>query len=121
MIIRRLAAPLLAAGLLIGCAGGGDHDDGDGHGGHETSAADVKTVPASKVIDMQKGGSPEPELLEWVNDASRTFDLTDSDVADLMEGGVPDAVVNAMMARSDEHHAAEGGSSGDGHSHSHEH
>ena len=47
-------------------------------------------------------------FLEWVTAPDRTFDLTDADVADLVEAGVSEDVINAMLARSDEHHEEKG-------------
>ncbi len=126
-IIKRVAAPLLAAALLVSCAGGAEKEEGghDSHGDHgshdEAEAGDQTIVPAREVIDTHRGGATASELLEWVNDESRTFDLVEADLADLMDAGVPDSVVNAMLARSDEHQAAmKKNFPGDGHAHSHD-
>ncbi len=70
---------------------------------------------SSEVIAMQKSGVGDPALLEWVKDHSRSFDLSDSDIADLAEAGVSEQVIEAMLERSEEHH--EGGGRSHGHDH----
>lgn len=69
---------------------------------------------SSDVIELQKSGADSQALLQWVQDPSRTFDLTDSDIVDLVEAGVSEEVIEAMLERSKEHHE-------EGNAHEHEH
>ena len=74
-----------------------------------------QVAPASEVIEMKKAGNDDMTILRWVNDPDRTFDLTDEDVSTLISARVSDSIINAMLAKSDEHHREEGHS--EGHSH----
>ncbi len=67
---------------------------------------------ASDVIEMKRSGADDAALLDWVQSPSRTFDLEDADIADLVEAGLSEKVIDAMLARSKEQHEDE---------HSHEH
>jgi hypothetical protein len=118
----RRAGPLgglaLGVALAVGCANGDHHSDG-GH--HADSVPSV--VAAREVIERHQRGATEAALLEVVNDPSRTFDLTESDVADMVGAGVSTKVVDAALAKSDAHHreSGHGGPDGHGHSHGHQH
>jgi len=101
--------------LLAGCTGGAPHHPEGGD--HSTP----NVASAAEIIAMHEDGMGEAALVEWVKDPSRTFDLSESDVGDMVFAGVPDAVVNAAMARSDEHHAQRGHTHDHGHGHSHDH
>ena len=74
-----------------------------------------QVVAMSEVIEMRKAGTTDATLLEWVNDPARTFDLSDTDVMTLVESGVSQKVINAMLAKSEEHHEKAG------HSEKHQH
>ena len=76
-------------------------------------AVDPGLAPASDVIAMKRSGANDAALLEWVQSPSRTFDLDETDIADLVEAGLSEEVIDAMLARSKEHHEG-------GHSHEHE-
>ena len=107
---------LLAASLLVGCAGGPSHEHARGEGAVATTV-----TPASEIIAMHERGADEQALLDWVNEPSRTFDLTEDDVGNMVFAGVSERVVNAAMARSDEHHARSGHSHDHDHGHGHSH
>jgi len=113
-----LAGIALGVALAVGCTNGDHHPDGDHHSG-----AIPCVVEAREVIARHQQGATEAALLEFVNDPSRTFDLTESDVADMVGAGVSTQVVDAALAKSDAHHreSGHGGSDGHGHSHSHQH
>ncbi len=72
---------------------------------------------AHEVIEMKNAGATDRTVLEWVNDASRTFDLTDNALAELVGAGVSEEIINAMLAKSEEHHEKE--SHADEHEHKH--
>ncbi len=99
MIMRRIRQVLVVVALSLGlasCAGG------------------PGLAQASDVIEMKRSGAADAALLEWVQSPSRTFDLEDADIADLVEAGLSEKVIDAMLARSKEHHE-------DGHSDEHGH
>ena len=77
---------------------------------------DPGLAPASDVIAMKRSGANDAALLKWVQSPSRTFDLDETDIADLVEAGLSEEVLDAMLARSKEHH--EGGRS---HEHERQH
>lgn len=104
-----LAALILGLALVAGCKHGDHHGDGGA------------AVGSREVIERHKQGATEAALLDFVNDPSRTFDLTEADVADMVEAGVSTKVVDAALARSDAHHRESGHGRSDGHSHDHQH
>ena len=63
---------------------------------------------ASDVIRMKRGGTGTETLLRWVQDPGRTFDLDEEDIADLVDAGVSEKVMDAMLERSEQHHESEG-------------
>ncbi len=81
-------------------------------------AGTPKVADASEVIAMKRSGADDATIREWVSDPDRTFDLTESDIADLAEADISEDVMNTMLAKSDEHHEKEGG---DEKGHHHEH
>ena len=72
---------------------------------------------ALEVIEMKDGGAADTTVLEWVNDPSRTFDLTDNALSELVGAGISEEIINAMLAKSQEHHEKE--SHADEHAHEH--
>ena len=99
MMTRRRRRQLLLGLVIFAACAGGPHVAG-----------------ADDVIVMKRAGSDDRALLEWITAPDRTFDLTDADVADLVEAGVSEDVIGAMLARSDEHHEEKG----QAHEHEHE-
>ena len=81
---------LLALGAFVACAGG------------------PTVAKADDVIAKQGAGETEAAQLAWVQDQSRTFDLTEDDIARLAEAGVSEKVINAMLAKSEEHQKEHG-------------
>ena len=96
--VVRLAC-LLTLGAFVACAGG------------------PTVVEADEVIAKHRAGETEAAQLAWVQDQSRTFDLTEDDIARLAEAGLSERVIDAMLARSEEHHKEHGKSE----EHDHEH
>jgi len=93
-IIKRFLLPIL---FLASCALG------------------PKITQPADVIAMKRTGTNDATLLAWVKDSSRTFDLTENDIADLVAAGISEEVINAMLARSEKHHKEKE------HSHDHKH
>ncbi len=63
---------------------------------------------ADDVIAKQRAGETEAAQLAWVQDHSRTFDLTEDDIARLAEAGISEKVIDAVLARSEEHQEEHG-------------
>ena len=103
---------ILAFSLLVtplaGCAGTPKVAD----------ASEATVADAGEVIAMKRSGADDATIREWVGASGRTFDLTESDIADLAAAGISEDVMNAMLAKSDEHHEKEGGHE-TGHQHEH--
>ena len=87
--VVRLAC-LLALAAFVACAGG------------------PTVAKADDVIAKHGAGETEAAQLAWVQDQSRTFDLTEDDIARLVEAGVSEKVINAMLAKSEEHQKEHG-------------
>jgi hypothetical protein len=98
---RLLAAAVLTT-LLAACATG------------------PTVAPPEGVIALKRSGADEATQQAWASDPSRTFDLTDVDIADLVEADISEAVVNTMLRKSEAHHAQEKEHENRS-SHSHEH
>lgn len=64
-------------------------------------------APASDVIRMKHAGADTETLLRWVHDPSRAFDLDEEDIANLVEAGVSEKVMDAMLQRSNERHKSQ--------------
>ena len=96
--VVRLAC-LLTLGAFVACAGG------------------PTVAKADDVIAKQQAGETEATQLAWVQDHSRTFDLTEDDIARLAEAGVSEKVMDAMLARSEEHQREHGKSKEHDHGH----
>lgn len=99
MTIRVVLAAALLSVCLAACVGG------------------PQVAPALEVIEMKKAGADDVTILRWVNDPERTFDLTVEDVTTLVAAEMGEPIINAMLAKSEEHHREEGHS--DAHSHEH--
>ncbi len=69
------------------------------------------------VIAMKNAGKEEWEMLQWVNEPGRTFDLAGDNVRRLMEADVPMSVIDAIKAKSEEYHRSKGHVSGQDHHH----
>ena len=91
MMISRFLVVAGVLGILASCAGG------------------PKLAHSHEVIEMKKAGTDDATLLDWVSDPSRTFDLTDAEIADLTEAGISEDVMSVMVRKSEEHHEKGGG------------
>jgi len=99
----KIVSILLAAGVIalsfVGCKAGS------------------QVATSGEVIKMKQSGTTDIKLLQWVREPTRTFDLTDTDIADLAAAGVSEDIISAMVVKSDKHHEEKGHT----HEHGHEH
>ena len=62
-----------------------------------------QVVRGQDVIDMKNGGVDDAMLVAWVNDPTRTFDLSEADIVDLVTAGIGEEIINVMLRKSKEH------------------
>lgn len=89
---RRMSAGIarFAVGLLAACALAVPVVSGDG----------TKTDPLKEedVVRAWVAGEPTEELVEWIRGAEVAFDLSEEMVSELRRAGLPEAVLQAMLA-----------------------
>ena len=54
-------------------------------------------VTVDEIVEMSQAGVPEETILDKIHRSGSTYRLTASELADLREQGVADAVINAMQ------------------------